>query len=320
MTPARNQMKETTMKETTMRNIDPAPPTMDPKAPPPIVGDHAVEVAHGVFVIPAPRSPVVPNIGIVVGDRAALVIDTGLGPRNGEIARRVAREVAGDRPLLVTTTHFHPEHGFGLQAFRDATLVYNRTQHEEFRRKRDGYLAQFRSFGGAIAEQLEGVEFVEPQVVYDGGADLDLGGKVVQLRPWGPAHTRGDQTVYLPTEGILFTGDLVENRFYPIFPFFPPYDADLDANNWITVIEELRHLGARIVVPGHGEVGDTDLIATTHEYLTRLRADTKRLAAEGHDVGEIIAILTPQLGERYPDWDPSEPWRVAAGVQTFLAQ
>lgn len=315
MTPARNQMKETSMSTS-----DPAPPTMDPTAPPPIVGDHAVEVADGVFVIPDPRSPVVPNIGIVVGDRAALVVDTGLGPRNGAIARRVAREIAGDLPLIVTTTHFHPEHGFGVQAFRDATIAYNRAQYEEFLRKRDGYLAQFRGFGGAIAEQLDGVEFVEPQVVYDGGADIDLGGKVAQLRTWGPAHTRGDQTVYLPAERILFTGDLVEDRFYPIFPFFPPYDADLDANNWIVVIEGLQRLGARTIVPGHGDLGDPGLLAVTHAYLTLLRAETKRLAAEGHDAGEIIAILTPRLRDRYPDWDASEPWRVATGVQTFLAQ
>jgi len=308
------------MEETSMSDIDTAPPTMDPLAPPPVVGDHAVEVAAGVFVIPAPRSPVVPNIGIIVGDRAALVVDTGLGPRNGAIARRIARALAGDRPLLVTTTHFHPEHGFGAQAFRDATILYNRAQHEEFRRKRDGYLAQFRGFGGAIAAELDGVEFVEPHVVYDGGADLDLGGKVAQLRTRGPAHSRGDQTVYLPTEGILFTGDLVEDRFYPIFPFFPPYDADLDANNWIVAIEGLQRLGARTIVPGHGALGDASLLAVTHEYLTTLRSEAKRLAAEGHDAGAIVAILTPRLRDRYPDWDASEPWRIATGVRTFLAQ
>jgi len=297
-------------------------PALDAAATPPttIVGDHPVEVSDGVFVIPDPRSPVVPNIGIVVGDRAVLVVDTGLGPRNGAIAHRVAREIAGDRPLLVTTTHFHPEHGFGMQAFRDATIVYNRTQHEEFLRKRDGYLMQFRGFGGAVAEELDGVVFVDPHVVYDGGVDLDLGGKLAQLRTWGPAHTRGDQTVYLPNEKILFTGDLVEDRFYPILPFFPPYDADLDANNWIVVIEGLQRLGAEIVVPGHGDLGDTGLLAVTHAYLTLLRSEVKRLAGEGHDAEEIIATLGPQLAARYPDWDTSEPWRIATGVQTFLAQ
>jgi len=307
-------------KEAIMSDRSDQQPGIDSNAPPPIVHGRPVEIADGVFIVPDGRVPLVPNIGVIVGDRAALVVESGLGPRSGAIAHRIAKELAGDRPLYLTLTHFHPEHGFGAQAFRDATIVYNRRQHEEFLRKRDGYLAQFRGLGAAVAEQLDGVEFVDPHVVYDGSADIDLGGKLAQLRTWGPAHSHGDQTVYLPAERVLFTGDLVEDRFYPIFPFVPPYDVDLDANNWIVVMEDLQRLGPRVVVPGHGDLGDTGLLAMTHEYLTLLRAEMKRLATEGRDADEIIEILTPQLHARYPDWDTSEPWRIATGVQTFLAQ
>ncbi|MBA3946850.1 MAG: MBL fold metallo-hydrolase [Herpetosiphonaceae bacterium] len=303
-----------------MSNIDTASIAFDATVPAPLVNGRPVEVADGVFVIPDGRVPLVPNIGVIVGDRAALVVDSGLGPQNGAAAHRIARTLAGDRPLFLTLTHFHPEHGFGAQAFRDATIVYNRTQHDEFRQKATGYLAQFRGLSAAVAEQLEGVTFVDPHVVYDGGADLDLGGKLVQLRTWGRAHSRGDQVVFLPAERVLFTGDLVENRFYPIFPFLPPYDVDVDGNNWITVVAELQRLDLSIVVPGHGEVGDTGLLDVTHEYLTFFRSETKRLAAAGKNADHIVATITPQLHTRYPDWDTSEPWRIATGVQTFLAQ
>ncbi len=303
-----------------MRDDNAATPGIDANAKPPVITGDPVEVAAGVFVVPDGRVPLVPNIGVIVGDRAALVVDSGLGPRNGAITHRIARALAGDRPLYLTLTHFHPEHGFGAQAFRAATILYNRAQHEEFRQKRDGYLAQFRGLGAAVAAQLDGVEFVDPHVVYDGGTDLDLGGKVVRLRTWGPAHSRGDQVVFLPTERVLFTGDLVEDRFYPIFPFFPPHDVDVDGRNWIAVIEELRRLDAGIVVPGHGAIGDAGLLATTHEYLTFLRSETRRLVGEGRDAAAIIATVGPQLHARYPDWDPSEPWRIATGVQAFLAE
>jgi glyoxylase-like metal-dependent hydrolase (beta-lactamase superfamily II) len=279
-----------------------------------------VEIASGVFVIPDGRVPLVPNIGVIVGERAALVVDTGLGPRNGVTVHKIARNLAGDRPLFLTITHFHPEHGFGAQAFRDSTIIYNRTQHQEFREKANGYLQTFRGLGDAVAEQLEGVEFVDPHIVYDGSAELDLGGKLVQLQTWGRAHSRGDQIVFLPIERVLFTGDLIENRFYPIFPFFPPYDVDVDGHNWITVVEQLQRLDSGIVVPGHGEIGGTSLLATTLEYLTLLASEAKRLAAEGCNTEAIIATLDRQLRTRYPDWDTSEPWRIATGVQTFLAQ
>ena len=163
-----------------------------------VVHGDPVAIAEGVFVIPDGRVPLVPNIGVIVGDRAALVVDSGLGPRSGAIAYKIARELAGDRPLFLTLTHFHPEHGFGAQAFGDATLLYNRAQQEELRQKGASYLGMFRGMGDAIAEQLEGVKFVEPHIVYDERADVDLGGRVVQLRAWGRGHTRGDQTIFLP--------------------------------------------------------------------------------------------------------------------------
>lgn len=304
-----------------MSEHDNATPTLSASIPAPIVNANPVEIADGVFVIPDNRVPLVPNIGIILGDRAALVIDTGLGPKNGAIVYDLAKKLAGDRPLLLTLTHFHPEHGFGAQAFSEATLLYNRTQHEEFRQKAAGYLQTFSALGGAVADQLEDVTFVDPRVIYDNNADIDLGGKLVQLRTWGRAHSRGDQVIFLPAEKILFTGDLVENRFFPLFPFFPPYDVDVDGQNWTTVIEELQRLAPKVVVPGHGELGDQALLDVTHEYLTLLASETKRLAETDQDANAITAALAPQLKAKYPDWDTAElMWRVAMGVQTFLAQ
>ena len=287
--------------------------------PPPVVGGRPEEVAEGVFVIADRRVPLVPNVGIIVGDRAALVVDTGMGPRNGVVVREAARELAGDRPLFLTLTHFHPEHGYGAQAFLEvATIVYNREQRDELLQKARPYLEMFRGMGGEVAEQLEGVEFVDPHVVYEDAADLDLGGRVVRLRSRGPAHSRGDQTVYLPDEGVLFTGDLVENRFFPIVPFFPPHDTDVDGGEWIGVLEDLQRLAPGIVVPGHGEISDAGAIATVREYLTMLRDETERLAGEGNDADEIVAALDPRMRALHRDWDNPE-W-IAFGVRSFLAR
>src|ERR671917_2363654 len=121
---------------------------------PPVVGGNPEEVSDGVFVIADRRVPLVPNVGVIVGDRAALVADTGMGPRNGVVVLEAARELAGDRPLFLTLTHFHPEHGYGAQAFLEAaTIVYNREQRDEFHEKAAGYLEKFRGFGGEIEEQ-----------------------------------------------------------------------------------------------------------------------------------------------------------------------
>jgi glyoxylase-like metal-dependent hydrolase (beta-lactamase superfamily II) len=287
--------------------------------PAPLIANAPREIAGDVHVIPDGRVPLVPNIGIVLGSRAVLVVDSGLGPRSGAVVRRHADELAAGRPLFLTITHFHPEHGYGAQAFDPgATIVYNRGQLAELRQKGLPYAELFATFGDAVAEQLEGVTLVEPQIVYEGAADLDLGGRSAELRTWGLAHTQADQVVFLPEERILFTGDLVENRFFPIFPYFPPDDVDVNGSRWIDVLEQLERLEPLIVVPGHGEVGDAGLITAAREYLMLLRSETRRLAGEGGDEEAIVAELGPRMRERYPEWEASE-W-IAFGVRAFLAE
>jgi glyoxylase-like metal-dependent hydrolase (beta-lactamase superfamily II) len=278
------------------------------------------EIAAGVWVIPDRRVPLVPNIGIVVGEDRALVVDVGMGPRNGERVLRAAKEKAGGRPLVVTTTHFHPEHGFGLQVFRgESHMVCNRSQLEELRDKGAAYVEMFKTFGSSVADALEGVELVEPDETYDGDrTELDLGGRTVELLNRGLAHTRGDQVVWLPEERILFAGDLVESRIFPIYPYFPPEDADVNGSLWIEVLRWLEELGPRQVVPGHGEVSDVSVITDARDYHELLRDLTFAQVDAGASADEAVAAIETGIHERYPDW--IQPEWVAFGIRCFHAE
>jgi glyoxylase-like metal-dependent hydrolase (beta-lactamase superfamily II) len=288
--------------------------TDDPPAP--VVSGEPNEVAENVYVIPDRGVPLVPNIGTVLGSRSTLVVDTGMGPRNGATVRRHAEELGAGRPLLLTITHFHPEHGYGAQAFEfGTTIVYNRGQLGELRDKGQPYLEMFRTFGDAVAAQLEDVTLVEPHLVYDGAAELLLGGCTAQLRTWGLAHTRADQIVFLAEQRVLFTGDLVESGCFAIFPWFPPDDADVDGDRWIGVLEELERLEPAVVVPGHGETGDAGLIATAREYIQGLRSETRRLADEGASEDDVAAELDRSMRELHPDW--AQPEWIASGARCF---
>jgi glyoxylase-like metal-dependent hydrolase (beta-lactamase superfamily II) len=286
--------------------------------PPPVVSGVPTEIASGVYVVPDGRVPLVPNVGIVLGDDKVLVVDTAMGPRNGARIRAFAEELAGDRPLILTITHFHPEHGFGAQEFSDTAIVYNRAQADELREKGSGYLEMFRTFGDTVAAELEGVELVVPTESYDGAVhELDLGGRTAELRTWGLAHTRSDQVVFLPEERVLFTGDLVEERCFAIFPYFPPDDIDVDGEKWIAVLHELEALEPLVVVPGHGAPGGASVIRDAREYITLLRDETRRLKAEGVDVDAAVEQLDTSMRELHPDW--VQPEWIGFGVRHFYA-
>lgn len=282
-----------------------------PETPPLIPVDATEQVAERVHVMPDQRVEFVPNAGIVVGEESVLVIDTAMGPRNGERILAEARRLGSGRKLLLTTTHFHPEHAFGSQAFSDAVYVCNAAQAEEMAAKGPRYIEMFSGFGPGLAELLADVHLVTPDVAYAGErAQLDLGGVVVELINIGQAHTLGDQVVFLPESGVLFAGDLVEDRFLPIFP-----DADADGDLWLAALDRLDAMSPRIVVGGHGQVGDAGLIAAERDYLIAVRDRVAALHADGLSLERIEAQLEPELSERQADWD-NQMW-IKSAIDSF---
>ena len=94
-------------------------------APDPLVRENAtVKLAAHTYVIPDANVGLVPNVGIVVGSRATLVIDPGLGTRNGEAVLREVAKVSRNAELFIASTHFHPEHTTGYNAFPAAGEVH----------------------------------------------------------------------------------------------------------------------------------------------------------------------------------------------------
>jgi glyoxylase-like metal-dependent hydrolase (beta-lactamase superfamily II) len=75
------------------------------------------QVSAHVQVIPDNSVPLVPNVGFIVGDKALLVVETGLGPNNGAAVYAVAQRLAAGKAMYLVTTHVHPEHDLGAQAF-----------------------------------------------------------------------------------------------------------------------------------------------------------------------------------------------------------
>jgi glyoxylase-like metal-dependent hydrolase (beta-lactamase superfamily II) len=296
--------------------------TDTPASPPaPTVDTSAIkEIAKDVYVIFDRRVPLVPNIGIVLGATKALVIDTGMGIANGRAVLEAARRLAGARELILTITHFHPEHGYGAEAFKgEARIVYNKSQADEFADKGQGYLDMFKTMGPAVAEALADTSLVGADALYEGNEHtIDLGGRIVLLKTWGKAHTRGDQVVFLPDANILFTGDLAEEKTFPIFPWFPPNDMDIDGANWLHVLDECLALKPRIVVPGHGEIGDAAILADVRDYIADVAARVKQAVAAGKSDDAMIAELGPAIKARHPDWHFPE-W-IDFAIRYFSAQ
>jgi glyoxylase-like metal-dependent hydrolase (beta-lactamase superfamily II) len=298
-----------------VRAQETAPMGHNQTQPPPLVQENkTIKVSDHVYVIPDGRINLVPNIGIIVGSRATLVVDAGMGPRNGETVLRELRKVSTNTELYFTTTHFHPEHMTGVQAFPASTVVIRpEAQQEEVDQKQPEFIRNFSRRTPDLKALLQDVKPRPPDILFDREARVDLGGITVRLLWLGPSHTRGDNFVFVEQDGVLFTGDTVINRFFPIFP-----DQDASGRNWLGILDQLDELHPRTIVPGHGEVADARLIGVERTYLRALQARVAELKAQGKSVDESEKVLSAEFRAKYPDWE--NPGWIGDAVKRFYAE
>ena len=136
-----------------------------------------VKVAAHVYVIPDDNVPLVPNVGIIVGSRATLVVDTGLGPKNGEAVVRETAKVTRSRELYLAVTHVHPEHDLGAQAFPAGTKMMRSAGQDRDIAEFGLQLAEtFASQSPARAALLKGAVYRQTDIAFDQSYVLDLGG------------------------------------------------------------------------------------------------------------------------------------------------
>ncbi len=283
-------------------------------APSPMVKENAtIRISDHVFVILDDNVPLVPNVGIIVGSRATMVIDTGLGPRNAEAILREVAKVSRHAELYLVTTHFHPEHAAGSSAFPPGTrFVVARAQQQDLDELGLSLNATFASRSESSAELLKGVRFRKPDVIFDREHAIDLGGLRVRLLALGPTHTRGDTSIFVEDDRVLFAGDIVFNH---AFLAFSQYSR---GSTWIGVLDQLERLGATKIVPSHGPMGDGSLIAEQRAVLKALQARVRELRAQGGSADAIAMALTAEFRTKYPGW--TGPNRVGAAVRAFYAE
>lgn len=241
-----------------------------------------------------------PNVGIIVGERATLVVDTGMGPRNGAVVVRAAEKLAKTRNsnLYLTTTHYHPEHASGEGAFpANTVLIRPIVQQKELEKHGMEFVDLFSSRSAQNKELLGGVKFRAPDITFDKEITIDLGGVTARLFWLGPAHTQGDELIDVEPDSALLPGDIVQSKMVPNLP-----NDDANAKNWVAILGQLRPLKPRFIVPDHGDLGNGSLIETEYMFLSTLQARALELKRQGKSADDAGQALISEFKTKYPDW------------------
>jgi glyoxylase-like metal-dependent hydrolase (beta-lactamase superfamily II) len=282
--------------------------------PNPLIRENVtVKLSANAYVIPDGNVVLVPNVGIVVGSRATLVVDTGMGPRNGEAVLREVARVSKNTELYLVTTHFHAEHVAGIAAFPAGTkFVISRQQQKDLDELGADLTKRFASFSPAIADLLKDAPVRRADVLFDKEYAIDLGGVRVRLLALGSTHTPGDTMVFVEQDRVLFAGDVVMVKA-PV-----AFGQTSNVATWVDVLKQIEPLRPTVVVPAHGPVGDGGAVAAQRSVLETLQARVPELKGQGRTADQAVATLIAEFQSQHPDW--TAPNRVGAIVRSLYAE
>ncbi|HET8609953.1 MAG TPA: MBL fold metallo-hydrolase [Burkholderiales bacterium] len=258
---------------------DPYPPIDEPLHVQRVAGTDVYYVL-GHPAVPAQRNEgFTSNAGFVVTKAGTVVFDTLGTPSLGYALLQAIRKTT-DQPIrYVILSHYHADHIYGLQAFKDHTDAIIIAQQKAYdyihSLTATQRMAQRRQ---ALAPWVnENTRVVAPDITFSDKLTLKLGGVDFRLIYAGPAHSPSDIMMMVEPGGVLFAGDIVQNHRIPAMD-----GPDVNTANWLKGLATVRKLNPRFIIPGHGDPSDNAISAIdfTHGYLVYVRTQMKKAADE----------------------------------------
>jgi cyclase len=245
------------------------------------------------------------NNGWVMFDDYVLVLDANFPSGAREIISKIKAQTS--KPIrFAFDTHHHGDHAYANQVWIDngAVPVAHENVVAEMRKYETGL------FGGKPGrweteakqrEDLRATQLKAPSLLYRDLMIFDDGKHRVELRYFGVGHTHGDGFAWLPNERILFTGDAAVNG-----PF--NYMGDGDTAAWIETLGRAQGLGAAVVAPGHGPVGDAGVLEAQRQYFMALRTEVaKRKGLAPDRVQAEVPAIRDALLKRHATYIDTGP-------------
>ena len=257
------------------------------------------------------------NSWIIETKNGVVVVDT---QRQFSEAKKLLNEVEKiNKPILgVIITHPHPDHINGAAALLNGTAnvpIYS-TQSAFNIMKNDtgGYIALSKQL---LPRSEYSHQVVLPNKIVKSGENITIDGITYHGEDLGIGEAGDMMLIYLPSQKIMFTGDMVNNHMHPFFAGAVSPESRSHISEWIKQIEYLRqnYPDAKILFPGHGQSGAArTLLGDQLNYLNTFRSLVKqqmqscsksrrrRRAANITEGGKVI--IKNELQSLYPDYNP----------------
>jgi cyclase len=244
-----------------------------------------VEVGDGLYAYVQPDgSWWINNTGFLVARKGVVGIDACATERRTRAYIEAIAAVTDQPVRTLINTHNHGDHTHGNYMFPTATIIGHHRVREEMR---GASVPRNNPFWTPV--DWGDVEIEPPFLTFSDGVDVYIDDLRCEVRHVGmPAHTTNDSIVWIPERSVLYAGDLLFNGG-------TPFVIAGSVSGLLTVLDDIRALGARTIVPGHGDVCGPEVIDAVADYLRFVQ----RVGTEGRSAG-----LSPLDAARQADLGP----------------
>lgn len=251
------------------------------------------ELAPGVFVVAGDTGKGVegrPNAGLVVSEEGLLVVGGLASPVQGDAVLRTIRTRSSQPVRWFVLYAHHPDMQFGAIAMKRAGAAIIAHPDANVLAAEGGPDQMVADWDQVVGlQEMLGFEFANvPDRPVTGSDTLRLGTRRVVVWHPGNAHSPGDLMLWLPDDGILFSGDvLVEDGVTMVI--------DGSSRDLLRVLDAIEQLHPKVIVPGHGRIAGNPqaLIDSTRSYITGLRAAMRAAVEGGVPMRRALASLPP---------------------------
>ncbi|HCB40296.1 MAG TPA: hypothetical protein DEP79_11405 [Gammaproteobacteria bacterium] len=220
------------------------------------------------------------NIGLIDCHGKSVLIDTCWDLHFTRQMLEGMQPVIEKSPIdTVINTHSDGDHCWGNQLFKDRNIIATQSCHAQMHHMKPASLSALQHsckalrhvpFGGMntfsnymidmlAPYQFGGIHITEPGLTFQQEHSLNLNGKDIVLYEVGPGHTSGDAIVYVPDEQVVYAGDIAFIGSTPVMWSGP-------VENLLRALEKLQSLNARVIVPGHGPLANSNDIQNIIDY------------------------------------------------------
>jgi cyclase len=267
------------------------------------------KLAKGVFAFIGVKGNA--NAGFILTEEGVIVVDSQM---NEDLAKEMLSHIQKNSalPILyVINTHHHGDHTFANHVFSPVKGIIAHEETLKFLQEHGTeHLQEFEKFYGRAMSK--GIKITLPTITLKDHLTLTFKNRSVQILYLGPGHTYDDIIVYLPEEKILFAGDL-------IYAGRLPWLKDGDTKSWLKTLDKVKQLDYTTVVPGHGMVGNRQVLNRFEAYLTDLRSAVLIGLLRGTSLEEMkqkIRLPAYQQDLKYQDWLPLHVEKVYREMQS----